>query len=360
MRDYFSLRIEGEIVAESPLATSPPYTPPGTSTSNPNRNPPTPLPRMSIHLDGGGVELVPYFPGGGLRGRLRRMAEEAVRYGLVGEDAPSPFGVEDAYYLRNGGVKGSEREDKADILSADARRQANPLIALFGAGAPWDYGRLSVGHARPSAPIQVDIVRGVRMDDFSRGGDALVALAPKARATWLEMSRRKSMAARNRQQLRDLERTARRQKDATEKTRFEAAAEALKTQINLQEAESGADVSILLPLPGYEAIPAGTRLTHDFTLLRVQPHEVGLFLGALERLAWTPMIGAHTAHGCGIVSGLWRVRMRLGEMGRWHNAGELRMKPFDGIELPQVFDGMQAAFIELLKGGKFDFRAPRI
>jgi hypothetical protein len=49
MRDYFSLRIEGEIVAESQLATSPP----GTPTSNPNRNPPTPLPRMSIHLDGG-------------------------------------------------------------------------------------------------------------------------------------------------------------------------------------------------------------------------------------------------------------------------------------------------------------------
>ena len=359
MHSLLSLRLEGEITAVSQLATSPPNTPTGTPAPTPLSDPPTPLPRMSITVDGGSAELVPYFPGSGIRGRLRRMAEEVVRYGLAGEDGPSPFGVDDAYYLRNGGVKGSEKEDKADILGAQARRDRNPLIGLFGAGAPWDKGRLNVGHARPTAPIRVDVVRGVRRDDFSGGGDALVALAPEGRTQWLEMSQRKALAARERQRQRDLEKAARREMEPAEKKRLEEEAAALKSEIEKREAEAGVDVSVLMPLSGYEAIPAGTRLRHDFTLLRVNEHEVGLFLLALDRLALAPIIGAHGNHGCGIISGTWRVRLRSGDLGRYEEIGELALKPFEGLDIPERLRGMAESFGEPLRDGKFDFFAPK-
>jgi CRISPR type IV-associated protein Csf2 len=358
MKQYVSLRLEGAITAESQLATSPPNTPTGTPAASPLSDPPIPLPRMSMTVEGGTVTLVPYFPGGGIRGKLRRMAEEVVRLGLVGEEGVSPFGVDDAYYLRNGGVKGAEKEDKADILEAQARREKNPLIALFGAGAPWDMGRLSVGHARPMAPLQVDVVRGVRRDDFSRGGDALVALAPEARKHWLEMSQRKAAASADRGRLRDLERAARREKDAEGKRRAEAEALALKEEIDRREAELGVDVSVLMPLAGYEAIPAGTRLAHDFTMLRVRECEVGLFLMALDRLAQNPVVGAHSNHGCGIISGTWNVAMRVGDLGRYEDIGEIAMKPFRGIEVPERLANMQQAFTTPLDAGEFDFRAP--
>ena len=335
MKQYVSLRLEGAVKAESQLATSPPNTPPGTPAASPLSDPPIPLPRMSVTVEGGNVILVPYFPGSGIRGKLRRMAEEVVRFGLVGEDGVSPFGVDDAYYLRNGGVKGTQKEDKADILEADARRHRNPLIALFGAGAPWDMGRLSVGHARPTAPIPVDVVRGVRRDDFSSGGDALVALAPDARKLWLEMSQRKATASADRGRLRDLEKAARREEDADAKKRAEAEALALKTEIEQREAGAAAEVSVLMPLAGYEAIPAGTHLAHDFTLLRVLECEIGLFLMALDRLAQNPILGAHSNHGCGIVSGMWNVAMRVGELSRYENIGTIAMKPFSGIEVPE-------------------------
>ena len=112
--------------AEFQLATSPPNTPRGRTAGSPRSDPPIPLPRMSVTVEDGNVTLVPDFPGSGIRGKLRRMAEEVVRFGLVGEDGVSPFSVDDAYYLRNGGVKGAEKEDKIDILEADARRRRNP------------------------------------------------------------------------------------------------------------------------------------------------------------------------------------------------------------------------------------------
>ncbi len=355
MSDVISLRLEGEIVAESPLATSPPNTPVGTPAPGPQSRPPTPLPRMPKFFAEAGLVLVPYFPASGIRGRLRRLAEEVARYGIAGEDGPSPFGIEDAYYLRNGGVKGGGEEDKADLLAAADRRDRNPLIALFGANSPWDKGRLRVGRAVPATPVTVDVVRGVRADDFARG-DALMMLSPEGRAEWLERSQRVAQASRDRQRLAGIDKARRREKDAERRAALDA--EAAEIQAASQGGEPGVEVSVLLPLPGYEAIPVGTRLEHDFTLINARGYEVGLFLEALDRLALEPVIGAHASQGCGIISGTWQVRMRRGELGRYEDAGEIRLDPFKGLCVPEALATMPGEFRRRLGEGKFDFRAP--
>ena len=83
--------------------------------------------------------------------------------------------------------------------------------------------------------------------------------------------------------------------------------------------------------------------TYDFTLLRVLECEIGLFHPALDRLAQNPILGAHSNHGCGIVSGTWNVAMRVGDLGRYENIGEIAMKPFSGIEVPERLATMQQA-----------------
>ena len=108
MKQYVSLRLEGALTANLNWRPAR-LTRRGAHRRTPRSDPPIPLPRMSVTVEDGNVTLVPYFPGSGIRGKLRRMAEEVVRFGLVGEDGVSPFSVDDAYYLRNGGVKGARR-----------------------------------------------------------------------------------------------------------------------------------------------------------------------------------------------------------------------------------------------------------
>ena len=59
---------------------------------------------------------------------------------------------------------------------------------------------------------------------------------------------------------------------------------------------------MLLPLPGYEAMPAGTVLEHRMVLRHVSAGELGVFMAGLRRFAEDPRFGAHRAHGCGRVT----------------------------------------------------------
>lgn len=96
MTDLTSLRLDGEIVAMSPLAPRR-RTRRSESRRPAQSRPPAPLPRAPKFLEEAGLVPVPYFPASGIRGRLRRLAEEVARYGMAGDGRPSPFGIEDAF-----------------------------------------------------------------------------------------------------------------------------------------------------------------------------------------------------------------------------------------------------------------------
>ena len=87
--------------------------------------------------------------------------------------------------------------------------------------------------------------------------------------------------------------------------------------------------------------------------------EAALLLLALDLLARRPLIGGHTAHGCGEISGAWRVRMRDGEALR--DAGLLRIEPFAGLAV-ETDDALLRAAHERAVGfsrevQQYDFRA---
>src|SRR3546814_1870436 len=69
-------------------------------------------------------------------------------------------------------------------------------------------------------------------------------------------------------------------------------------------------VSVQQPLAGYEALPAGTVFDHSFRLCQASELEVGFFLSVLRSFALDPVIGAHAAHGAGLIGGSWNAMVR--------------------------------------------------
>jgi hypothetical protein len=53
------------------------------------------------------------------------------------------------------------------------------------------------------------------------------------------------------------------------------------------------------------------------------------------------------------------VRLRSGDLGRYEEIGELALKPFDGLDIPERLRGMDKSFDAPLREGKFDFFAPK-
>lgn len=349
MDEPITLHLTGRLIAEAPLATCPP----DSKTSG--KNQPAPLPRMTLN----GVRT-PYFPGGGLRGTLRRRAVDLVR-ATLSNGGPSPFSVDDHWYLVLGGVKGDDKEDKADLLGAHSRRDKNPIVGLFGSGDPWQAGRLYVSHAIPESPIDANAVRGARVDDFQRSGDNLRLLSEDEQQVWLTISRANALRSKKDLEKKKLEEEIKGRLPAEEKEEKKARVAALTLEIaGLIEEASDYSNSINRPLDGYEVIPQGTKLNHSLTLSFGTMNEIGLLMSALRFWALDPWIGARKAHGCGIVSGEWSASMRRGYASAYEPQGTVTMTPFGDVTGPDMMMAAEEDFMNALTNNRdqFNFRYP--
>ena len=355
MRSVISIRLVGHLRADSPLATSPPRTPTVTRSLDPAAEPPLPLPRVSRNINGVRV-LVPYFPASGLRGKLRRSCEEVIRYALAG-DGVSPFGLDDYRFLAQGGIKGSDPEEKVDVAGVAAQRAANPQRALFGAAGPWTSGALVVSDAVPANGDTVaDVVTGARQDDFLRRPEKLAILTLEQRQLWLERAVASTLGSKEKQRLKAISLKISNPNNLSEQDIMKSEqVEAKRSAATIKKT-----VPVNLPLSGYEVIPAETHLEHSFVLRFVTEDEAGLFFAGLERFALDPFVGAHVAQGCGQVSGCWRASIRWGQGLSFEDLGTVEMRPFVGLALPSRLDEMKVQFLSSFHTRKAaDFYAPR-
>jgi hypothetical protein len=100
--------------------------------------------------------------------------------------------------------------------------------------------------------------------------------------------------------------------------------EKVAEQIEEAAAISGSSVSIQLPLSGYETIPPSMPLNQRIVARGVTLVELGLFVASLRKFAKDPLLGAHQAHGCGIVRCDWDVS--VGDI-----KGKITLEPFIDI-----------------------------
>ena len=260
----------------------------------------------------------PFIAASAIRGMLRRAAaREAVEIFPTGK-----VKYADWLLLSVGGVKGSGN-DQCDPNIRHDYIEGNPLVALFGAGeAAGRNGKiggmigskLHIAHAIADDERVVlekgdGVIGGARahentsavlhevvedMDsvgEFARLDHQRAVLEREIKALRVKIGSAKNKNA-------DGEKVPPGQVKKWEDERTKKEAELKDAKSEMME-QLGTDNPIGMPLPGYEAIPAGIRIRHRMTLAAVNPAQLGLFFSALERFALNPVVGAHRGHRCG-------------------------------------------------------------
>lgn len=310
MRTY---DLNGFITAIQPLATCSK----DLKDRKGQENQPIPVPSTQLAT---GTHL--YFPATGIRGRIRRAARDLVRsrvIGLTGND--KPFSLDQHYFLTLGGIKGAGDQDRSTVAMEQEWRNRNPLLSVFGAGDAgvlgFVQGRLGIGNAICEEPCQSTIFSGARTDDLYRDKDQVRYLSDGDLDALIMRSKGNKSRSELAAQLKIIEREQKKAKGNQEKLEeLKVKAEALAKQIAANKENTGAaDVSVGMPLAGWQAIPQGQRMNHRMILARSSEVELGFLLQALSQFALLPVLGAHYANGCGLVSGRWEVA-EVSETGR--------------------------------------------
>ena len=346
----YIVRLDGALTAQTPLTT----TPPALKGRPHDADKPLPLPKMVVTY-GDSRATVPYMPGSGIRGRLRRCGVDIVRRTM-----PEGLRLQDYYYLAIGGGKGADAERKSDFAAAAARRDANPLIGLFGAGAPWAQGRLSVSHAVPRLPVTEQSVGGARLDDIGAAGSAITLLRADEQAQWIDMAFHNAERSRKEATLRRLKADMSGRGGRTgDRADLQAGIDALSREIAGHTARAYGDLSVQRPLSGYEFIAPGTVLNQSMTLTHATPFEIGAFVAILRAFALNPVLGGKAAHGNGVVSANWTVSVRESQATEIGGRGAVELVPFEPLRLNEAFlDTCATDFLAALDSGRFDFTAP--
>ena len=311
----------GTITTRQPLAYSPP--------DHQDRGRKSLLPRMTVPTAAGPMNTV-FVSGSTIRGKLRHACADV--YLEREKQRGKRVDYERYLALKVGGVKGSADEGRVDLRERRRFLDAEPFLDMFGAGSSgvgWIHSRVDVGAAIPAEPVEPIVLNGVRRDatldpilleilDDDEIGKVLDGL---------KANRTRSQKA---SEVRDIRRrigSARKAgQDTSELERsLDEAEQAVKDAEKAQSDILGSDVSLLLPLPGYEAIPSGTVLNHRLFLKNVSEIQLGIFTAGLARFAEDPRFGAHRAHGCGQVCMKYQIK-RLDGVDA-HPVGELSIDP---------------------------------
>lgn len=304
-----------------------------------------------------------YFPATGIRGALRRSARDLIRNMVIEKTGnPTPFSLDQHYFLTLGGIKGSGDMDRSTVAMENHWRSVNPLLSLFGAGDAgvlgFVTGHLSVSNAVTKLPCEPVQFSGARSDDIYRDKQQARFLTDDDLDSLIARSQGNKSRSVLQSQVKALEKDLKKHKtDAEKSAALQAQIDSLKAQITSVKGETGADdVSVGMPLAGWQAIPEGETLDVRFTLYRATDVELGLFLKALNQFALFPVLGAHRANGNGLVSGSWTVD----EVGTARTAiGTINFDALTPMEIHgDVLTNAVKAFDEWFASGQHDFSIP--
>lgn len=305
-----------------------------------------------------------YFPATGIRGALRRAARDVLRQIIIDKTGnPTPLSLDQHYFLTLGGIKGSGDMDRSTVADENHWRNANPLLSLFGAGDAgvlgFVSGHLMVSNAITQLPCEPIQFSGARTDDIYRDKQQANFLSESDLENLISRSMGNKSRSVIQTQIKALEKDLKKAKgDADKSAEIQSKIEKLKSQITSVKAETGAeDVSVGMPLAGWQAIPEGEKLNVRFTIYRANDVELGLFLKTINEFALCPILGAHRANGNGLVSGELTVskidtdRKDIGSI----RFSELSPAVITGNELTEAL----AAFDRWVESGAIDLSIPK-
>jgi CRISPR type IV-associated protein Csf2 len=311
----------GNVRAESQLATCGP-----AAAKKAGKDDPTPVPFYET-----AAGSIMYMPGSGFRSKLRG-AICALILEAIERRGGKRFSLLDAQLNRVGGVKQKGKEVSIPTLAYQNMISSNPVMGLFGAAVPWIKGKAMIGHISCKSPNMTPMhIEGVRADIIKREPGFLDFMTDDAMGTYntdIEKTKRYSGI---KAEIRALESKAKAKSlSAEDRKKFKDAIADLQKKV----ADEGMHtVSAQQPLNGYLAIPPGSEMESKIALVGVTQIELGAFVAAMAKFSETPVLGAHVAHGAGIISGTWQI----GKTGSGP-IGSIAINPFvnlaiDGQEL---------------------------
>lgn len=349
-------RFDGHLVAKEPLATCAKDLKDRASSDGP-----TPIP--SITRGDGSRSL--YFPATGIAGTLRRKALKAVHGFLQAHTGSStPLSLDEHYMNTLGGIKGAGAEDKSTVQHEATVRAQNPILSLFGAGDAGFIGfmtsNLEIANAIAPSNVKPHVFNGARSNLFYRDAESRSWLSDGDLDLLVQQAEGGSDASKIKAAVKKLKIEQKRiyRTDPERNEAIDAEVLALEAEIKVIEKETGAkENAVGRPLAGYSTIPMDTVMSHQMRLFRSNDIELGLVIAALNEWAMEPVIGAHRARGCGMVSVSYEVS-RIEPTGLV-NLGTLTMTPFE----PVIVDGdelkrAQQAFIDFMESKTYSFAIP--
>jgi hypothetical protein len=330
---------DGQITTISPISTC------GPALSKQAGSDAKPIPKIRT---ASGDRM--YFPGQAFRSKLRGGLTH-----LAGEMSLRKNGVRfslsDAQYLRLGGVKQAGAEAALSPVELAQMLEKNPLIALFGASTPWVTGKLMVGHLIDTQVIEAGtyepmLVDGVRADPIRRDPSLVQYLDDSALGEMAAASAKVREYGAAKREIADLEKTIRATRDLDEKKGLRVQLDTLK-----KASKEKSIVSTQMPLSGYQSIPPGSTLEQKIHLLGGSEIELGALLASLEQFSYQPLLGAHIAHGNGVIAATWTISV-VGSK----ETGVVQLVPFGGLEIQGDFlMAAKTKFEETLANGGFEF-----
>lgn len=345
MKNTNTYLFDGHLTTEAPFATC------SKSLSESRRDTKLdPLPVPTIKTSKGDRM---YIPGQGIRSKLRGALTHVA--GVFTRENDDDLSLMDAQYLRLGGVKQSGDEAKIDPTKMAKMLSLNPLISLFGAGSPWVTGKAMIGHAIDDALIERGIyepivIDGVRASMLRRDHSLVNYLDDESIGALSEIADAVKNSSRIKKQIKEKSSDIRACKDPEMKLQLK---EALKEFKN--STEDDITNSEQMPLSGYKAIPPQSTLSHKMRLMGVNQIELGAFIASIAGFADAPVLGAHASHGCGEVSGEWKVTMPGGKEVGTVSFSWSRGLTIEGTELVAA----RKAFDAAIAGKMFDFHVDK-
>lgn len=319
-----------------------------------------------------------YLPSSAIRGRLRRMARNAVI-----EETGKKMDFTDFYFLSVGGLNNAGKAQKAkseakpegaeegeDVAIKEAKEsyavqvlqaadRYNPLISLFGAGPGSPVAipsKLSVNHAfAPQTvgsrePNPVSKVSPCRTDDVRVSPAETQELISEAFFDeYLVQVAGQRAGTELKNRLKELTRL--RRKEGADKDAIDA--EIKEIDAKLKEKP----VSISNPGLDYEVINPGVTMETSMRVIRANEREMALLMRAFERLACEPVFGGKKSAGNGVVSGSFKISVREGRTGGFREAGHIEWNG-DYTGLTRV-DGVAKDWLEMrlpYENLKFDYK----
>ncbi|MGH8435160.1 MAG: hypothetical protein ACRERX_11910 [Pseudomonas sp.] len=264
------------------------------------------FPVMTRGVDEAGTKLqTGYLPATTLRGFLRRAVTLCNM--RTAAAAGMPYRLPQVYSEMIGQDAASEKQaGDIDLLALRQAREASPVLDLFGSGLGIK-SRLKVSHFLPQLNVLPDVFTGVRkdLDDTEEALDLMEQSDMNAFLGRSESNNKRAAAAALVKQLETQVKRLEKKGEPVPEDMAKALDVAKAGMGKFKDAMGDMQNSTRTIVQHY-ALPAGLELSGRIVIEKARDRDLELLDYSLDQLSLKPVLGAHSARGCGEIAGTFQ------------------------------------------------------